>query len=115
MARRENAAACRGATRTKQLDYPHPLPVANQIYHYDLLLNDMSELLLAGDPLVDPESFNIEVTSDPRHICSKILQDFMEKAIEEYLNLYRMVCQNRCRIRRTFTQAIPVLDARARV
>lgn len=85
--------------------------VAGQVYHFDLLLIDISDLVLAGDPLVDPESFNIEVPSDSRHICSKLMTGFMEKAIEEYLNLYRMVCQNRCRIRRTFTQAIPVLDA----
>lgn len=35
----------------------------------------------------------------------------MDKAIDEYLNLYRMVCQNRCRVRRTFTQAISILDS----
>lgn len=85
--------------------------VAGEVFHYDLLLTDISDLVLAGDPLVDPLSFTVEVTSDPRHICSKLIQGFMEKAIEEYLNLYRMVCQNRCRIRRTFTQAIPILDA----
>ena len=34
----------------------------------------------------------------------------MDKVIDEYLNLYRMVCQNRCRIRRLFTQAIGIWD-----
>lgn len=79
--------------------------------HYDLLLTDIRNLVLAGDPLTDPDSFQVEVTSDPRHICSRLIEGFMDKAIDEYLNLYRMVCQNRCRIRRTFTQAIPILDA----
>lgn len=30
--------------------------------------------------------------------------------MQEYLNLYRMVLQNRCRIRRTFAQSIAILD-----
>lgn len=84
--------------------------VAGEIFHFDLLLADIRDLVLAGDSLVDPQSFNVELPSDPRHICSKLMMGFMEKAIEEYLNLYRMVCQNRCRIRRTFTQAIPIFD-----
>ena len=84
--------------------------VGGVIPHYELLLTDMRDLVLAGDPLVDPQSFQVEVTTDPRHVCSRLMESFMDKAIDEYLNLYRMVCQNRCRIRRTFTQAIPILD-----
>ena len=78
--------------------------------HYDLMINDIKDLVLAGDTLTDPESFHVELPSDPRHICSRLIEGFMDKAIDEYLNFYRMVCQNRCRIRRTFTQAIPILD-----
>ena len=84
--------------------------VKGEVPHYELLLRDIRELVLAGDSLMDPKSFEIEVTSDPRHICSRLMEEFMDKAIEEFLNLYRMVCQNRCRIRRTFTQAIPILE-----
>ena len=85
--------------------------IRGEIPHYDLLLTDIRDLVLAGDSLVDPQSFQIEVTSDPRHICSRTMEGFMDQAIDEYMNLYRMVCQNRCRIRRTFTQAIPILDS----
>lgn len=83
--------------------------VAGEIFHFDLMLVDIADLVLAGDPLIDPENFNVELPSDPRHICGRILSAFMEKAIEEYLNLYRLVCQNRCRIRRTLLQALPIL------
>ena len=78
--------------------------------HFDFLLQDIRDLVLAGDPIPDPTSFQIELPSDPRHICSRLMEDFMSKALDEYLNIYRMVCQNRCRIRRTFTQAIGILD-----
>lgn len=83
--------------------------VTEDMTHFDLLLTDIRDLVLAGDQLTDPESFQVEVTSDPRHICSQHIEGFMDKVFDEYLNLYRMVCQNRCRIRRTFTQAIPIL------
>jgi N-alpha-acetyltransferase 35, NatC auxiliary subunit len=85
--------------------------VANTIPHFDLLLTDFRETVLAGDAVIDPASFEVEVPTDPRHISSRLLEGFMQKIGDEWLNLYRMVCQNRCRIRRTFTQAIPILDA----
>jgi len=84
--------------------------ITEDISHFDLLLTDIRDLVLAGDPLADPESFQVEMPSDPRHLCSRQIESFMDRVFEEYLNLYRMVCQNRCRIRRTFTQAIPLLD-----
>lgn len=83
--------------------------VREDIPHFDLLLLDIRDLVLAGHTLVDADSFQVEVPSDPRHRCSRIIETFMDKAYDEYLNFYRMVCQNRCRIRRTFTQAVPLL------
>jgi hypothetical protein len=83
--------------------------VRDDVPHFDLMLLDIRDLVLAGDTLVDADSFQVEVPSDPRHRCSRIIETFMDKAYDEYVNLYRMICQNRCRIRRTFTQAIPLL------
>ena len=85
--------------------------IGGEVPPYELLLTDIRDIALTGDPLVDPQSYQVEVTTDPRHICSRLMEGFMDKAIDEYLNLYRMACQNRCRIRRTFTQAIPILDS----
>jgi hypothetical protein len=84
--------------------------VAGEIGHFELLLADIRELVLAGDPLADPASFQIELPTDVRHRASRIIEDAMMKVFSEYLDVYRMVCQNRCRMRRTFTQAIPLLD-----
>lgn len=84
--------------------------VAGEVSHFDLLLTDVRDLVLAGDPLADPASFQVEVPSDPRHRASRLIEDFMSRIFGEYLNIYRMVCQNRCRMRRTFTQALPILD-----
>ncbi|KAK6437301.1 N-alpha-acetyltransferase, non-catalitic subunit [Oleoguttula sp. CCFEE 5521] len=84
--------------------------IAADVPHFDLLLTDIRDLVLAGDSLGDTASFEVEATSDPRHRCARVVESFMDKAFDEYMNLYRMVCQNRCRIRRTFTQALPLLE-----
>lgn len=86
-------------------------PVATGVGHYELFLADLRNTVLAGDSLVDPASFQVELPSDPRHMRARLLEGFVEKAFDEYLNIYRMVCQNRCRIRRLFTQAVAILDA----
>lgn len=84
--------------------------IAADIPHFDLLLTDIRDLVLAGESLGDPTSFEVELPTDNRHRCARLVEMFMDKAVDEYMNLYRMVCQNRCRIRRTFTQAIPLFD-----
>lgn len=86
-------------------------PVATGVGHFELFLFDLKAVVLAGSSLVDPSSFQIELPSNPRHIRARLLEGFIEKAFDEYLNLYRMVCQNRCRIRRLFTQAVGIWDA----
>lgn len=86
-------------------------PIATGVGHYELFLADVRNHVLAGDSLVDPASFQVELPSDPRHLRARLLEGFIEKAFDEYLNLYRMVCQNRCRIRRLFTQALAIWDA----
>ncbi|SMQ54800.1 unnamed protein product [Zymoseptoria tritici ST99CH_1A5] len=84
--------------------------VAGDVSHFDLMLNDLRDLVLPGDPLADPESFQIEVPTDVRHQASRLIEEFMNRMFSEYLNIYRTICQNRCRTRRLFTQAVPLLD-----
>lgn len=84
--------------------------VAGHVSHFDLMLADIRMLVLPQDPLTEPGSFLVEATHDVRHRTSRIIDDFMNKSFGEYLNIYRMVCQNRDRTRRLFTQAIPIFD-----
>ncbi|KAF2207771.1 hypothetical protein CERZMDRAFT_71287 [Cercospora zeae-maydis SCOH1-5] len=84
--------------------------VAEGVSHFDLMLADIQELVLPQDPLADPASFMVEATHDIRHRTSRILEEFMIKAFGEYLNLYRVICQNRDRMRRLFTQSIALFD-----
>lgn len=84
--------------------------VSGDVSHFDLMLADIRMLVLPQDPLADPESFLVEATHDIRHRSSRVIEDFMMKAFGEYLNIHRMICQNRDRTRRLITQAIPIYD-----
>ncbi|KAK5111772.1 hypothetical protein LTR62_004692 [Meristemomyces frigidus] len=84
--------------------------ITENIGFFDLLLMDIRDLVLAGSPLVAAESFAIEVVSDSRHKSARIMEVFMDKVFDEFMNLFRIVCQNRCRMRRSLTQSVGILD-----
>lgn len=84
--------------------------VAGVISHFDLLLHDLNEVVLGGDIITNMDNFQIELPSDWRHRTARVLEDFLQRVMQEYLNLYRMPCQNRCRMRRTMSQAIMMWD-----
>ncbi|EME86545.1 uncharacterized protein MYCFIDRAFT_11282, partial [Pseudocercospora fijiensis CIRAD86] len=76
----------------------------------ELLLADIREKVLPGDWIAERDSFTIEMPTDKRHKTSRIFLDFMSQALGDYINLYRMVCQNRSRMRRMLTQATILWD-----
>jgi hypothetical protein len=71
-----------------------------------LLDDDLSSLVLAEDPLLDPKNDEIEVPHDPRFIMAKRMETFRERAAHSYLDVLRTLCQNRCRTRRDLTHTI---------
>ncbi|KAL1306490.1 hypothetical protein AAFC00_005185 [Neodothiora populina] len=84
---------------------------AASIDHIDILVTDIRELVLAGDAILDPRNWEIELPSDPRHQVARKIDEFMSKALDEYLNIPRMLSQNRCRVRRTLNQSLAILDS----
>jgi len=71
-----------------------------------LLDDDLSSLVLAEDPLLDPKNDDIEVPHDPRFNIAKRMETFRERAAHSYLDILRTLCQNRCRTRRDLTHTI---------
>lgn len=71
-----------------------------------LLDDDLSSLVLAEDPLLDPKNDEIEVPHDPRFNMAKRMETFRERAAHSYLDILRTICQNRCRTRRDLTHTI---------
>jgi hypothetical protein len=82
--------------------------VADDVPMFDLFLADLRDMVLAGDPLGDLSCFQISDESDVRYQASRIIEGWMSKAFGEYVNLYRVVCLNRSRTRRQFTQLLSV-------
>jgi hypothetical protein len=81
-----------------------------QTPHLSLLLEDIRSLSMSGDPLLSPSNWEVELPTDPRYLSSRVIDEFMAKALDEYINIPRMILQNRCRMRRTFCQSVSVLD-----
>lgn len=79
--------------------------------HADLILSDIRSTVLPGSPILDPQNWQIEAPSAPRYGIARRVDDFLSRSLDEYLNLYRMILQNRCRVRRTFAQSIAILDS----
>jgi N-alpha-acetyltransferase 35, NatC auxiliary subunit len=71
-----------------------------------LLEDDFSSLVLAGDQLLDPKNDEVEVPHDPRFNIAKRMDFFREQAAQSYLDVLRTLCQNRCRTRRELTHSI---------
>jgi N-alpha-acetyltransferase 35, NatC auxiliary subunit len=71
-----------------------------------LLDDDLSSLVLAEDPLLDPKNDEIEVPHDPRFNMAKRMANFRERAAHSYLDILRTLCQNRCRTRRDLAHTI---------
>ncbi|EME47329.1 hypothetical protein DOTSEDRAFT_69305 [Dothistroma septosporum NZE10] len=80
--------------------------VAGDTPHHELLLTDIRDLVLPGCETTDPASFEVELPSDSRYRSSEIMNDFMNIVYGDWLNLYCIACQNRCRMRRCFAQAL---------
>ncbi|KAG9834228.1 Mak10-domain-containing protein, partial [Aureobasidium melanogenum] len=78
--------------------------------HLSLLLEDIRSLSMSGDPLLSPANWEVELPTDARYLSSRVIDEFMAKALDEYINIPRMILQNRCRMRRTFCQSVSVLD-----
>ncbi|KAH8203255.1 hypothetical protein TruAng_002553 [Truncatella angustata] len=84
--------------------------------HFKRMAQDGQEamdILRYSDPqslMMDPSNDSIEVPTDPRHQTAAQMEIFRQRVAECYLDLYRIFCQNRCRVRRTLCHSIQEWD-----
>ncbi|RYP84567.1 hypothetical protein DL769_001155 [Monosporascus sp. CRB-8-3] len=78
---------------------------ARQIIDQDLALT-----VLPWGKQIDPSYVNVEVPSDPRHQIAAQMANFRARVTEPYLDIFRIFCQNRCRVRRTLCHSIHEWD-----
>ncbi|KAI8630836.1 Mak10-domain-containing protein [Xylariaceae sp. FL1651] len=81
--------------------------------HYSirqLLDHDVSIAVLPYGPHLDRSFDDIEVPTDPRHQIASQMELFRQRVADVYLDLFRILCQNRCRVRRTLCHHIQEWD-----
>ncbi|RYP11545.1 hypothetical protein DL765_007734 [Monosporascus sp. GIB2] len=78
---------------------------ARQIIDQDLALT-----VLPWGKQIDPSYVNVEVPSDPRHQIAAQMANFRARVTDPYLDIFRIFCQNRCRVRRTLCHSIHEWD-----
>ncbi|KAI0006407.1 Mak10-domain-containing protein [Xylariaceae sp. FL0662B] len=75
-----------------------------------ILDHDLSIVVMPCGPRIDPSYDQIEVPSDPRHQTAAQMDIFRQRVAECYLDIFRIFCQNRCRVRRTLCHSIQEWD-----
>lgn len=71
-----------------------------------VLDNDLSIVAMPCSRLLDPLNDEIELPSDPRFQIAQQMETFRQRVAQSYLDIFRAICQNRCRIRRTLCHSI---------
>lgn len=72
--------------------------------------HDLSIVVLPCAPQIDPSYDRIELPTDPRHQVAAQMEIFRQRVAECYLDIFRIFCQNRCRVRRTLCHSIQEWD-----
>ncbi|KAI1201534.1 Mak10 subunit, NatC N-terminal acetyltransferase-domain-containing protein [Nemania serpens] len=75
-----------------------------------LLDHDVALGVLPCGPQLDPSFDDVEIPTDPRHQVASTMEVFRQRVADPYLELLRILCQNRCRVRRILCRQIPEWD-----
>ncbi|KAF2097503.1 Mak10-domain-containing protein [Rhizodiscina lignyota] len=107
---------------------PEPLPYARscvsegvlarvELHFVDLFRKDLELLVLPDSVVLDPINWTIEAplssTPNPRYEMAQLIDSFTSKALPDfggYMDFWRALTSNRCRLRRQLTHVILGLD-----
>ncbi|KAK2766208.1 hypothetical protein FQN54_007724 [Arachnomyces sp. PD_36] len=67
--------------------------------------DDLAELVLPCSPLLE-EHEDVEIPSDPRFKTAKIMDSFVKRSAQPFVDTFRGACLNRSRVRRTLCHTI---------
>jgi hypothetical protein len=84
-----------------------------------MLRRDLEEILLPADPVLDPVNWTYEapqnsrVVPDPKYELANTINRFTDGSVHMvggYVDLYRSLCSNRCRLRRNLCHVVFALE-----
>ncbi|KAI1262347.1 Mak10-domain-containing protein [Xylariaceae sp. FL1019] len=76
-----------------------------------LIDHDVGILVLPDSPHLDRGYDDVEIPTDARYLISSQMEVFRQRVADVYLDTFRFLCQNRCRVRRTLCHHIQEWDA----
>lgn len=76
-----------------------------------VLDDDLALVCMPASPLMDPANDIVEAPQDPRFAIAHQMESFRQRAAQSYLDIFRALCQNRCRVRRTLCHSIQDWEA----
>jgi N-alpha-acetyltransferase 35, NatC auxiliary subunit len=71
----------------------------------DFVISDVESLVLPNDPLLHPNNIKQGSSLDESQKFNKLIEEFISRCSQPYLNYFRTSCLNRCRIRRSLCHA----------
>lgn len=77
----------------------------------ELVFDDLKAGVLPHSVLLDEQNASVEDQNDPRHAIALGMEDFVRKIAQPYLDVYKLPCLNRCRMRRNMCHTILEWDA----
>ncbi|KAK1832761.1 N-alpha-acetyltransferase 35, NatC auxiliary subunit [Podospora conica] len=73
--------------------------------------DDLSMVVIPCSQLLDPANDAVEAPHDARFAIAHQMELFRQRAAQSYLDIFRALCQNRCRVRRTLCHSIQDWEA----
>lgn len=70
------------------------------------LFSSLAALVLPNSFILDPANEMVETPTSPRFQMAQLLAEFDNKVDQQYLNVFRNACLNRCRTRRTLCHLV---------
>lgn len=72
----------------------------------DFLYDELSDLVLPSSILLQANTDQTEMPSDPRFQIAKHMDGFVKRFGQPFVDTYRSACLNRCRVRRTVCHTV---------
>ncbi|KAJ5788742.1 NatC N(alpha)-terminal acetyltransferase Mak10 subunit [Penicillium paradoxum] len=72
----------------------------------EFLYDELAELVLPANILIEANTDEVEMPSDPRFQIAQKMDGFMKRFAQPFVDTVRCACLNRCRIRRTLCHTL---------
>ncbi|OAX84148.1 hypothetical protein ACJ72_01475 [Emergomyces africanus] len=88
----------------------HDMEILGAVDVKDFFYDALAELVLPYSQLLDRKNEEVEAPSNSRFQIAKHMDNFVKRAAQAFVDTYRTVCLNRCRVRRTLCHTITDWD-----